>query len=91
MDETKLDSCASAWLLTRRSFEVYEDVVVSIPNFSTIERFVLVGGGKADDIYDRMMSLAYPKCATRYYKRYDVLLKSELVRYLAEVKYGDSF
>ena len=29
---------------------------MSIPHFSTIERFFLVGGGKADDIYDRMMS-----------------------------------
>ena len=38
---------------------------MGIPNFSTIERFFLVGGGKADDIYDRMMSLAYPKGANK--------------------------
>ena len=48
---------------TTRSFEVHEDVVMGIPNFSTIERFFLVGGGKADDMYNRMMSLAYPKGA----------------------------
>ena len=37
---------------------------MGIPNFSTIERLLLVGGGKADDIYDRMMSLASPKGAS---------------------------
>ena len=36
---------------------------MGIPNFSTIERFFLVGGGKANDIYDRMMSIVYPKGA----------------------------
>ena len=35
---------------TRRSFEILEDVVMSLPNFSTIVRFLLVGGGKANDI-----------------------------------------
>ena len=34
---------------------------MSLPNFSTIERFLIVGGGKANDIYDRMMSIAFPK------------------------------
>ena len=34
---------------------------MSLPNFSTIERFLTVGGGKANDIYDRMMSSAFPK------------------------------
>ena len=60
MDEIKQDTVEPA----RRSFEVHEDVVMSIPNFSTIERFFLVGGGKANDIYDRMKSLAYPNGCT---------------------------
>ena len=42
MDETKLASHFSAWGLTRRSFEDHENVVMGIPNFSTIERFLLV-------------------------------------------------
>ena len=63
MDETKQDTMVPAWIPNRRSFEVHKDVVMSIPNFSTIERFFLVGGGKANDIYDRMMSIAYPNGA----------------------------
>ena len=59
MDDTKLVSQSSTLRLIRRSFESHGDVVMGIPNFSTIERFLLVGGGKADDIYDGMMSLAY--------------------------------
>ena len=64
MDDTKLVSQSSTLRLIRRSFESHEDVIMGIPNFSTIEIFLLVGGGKADDIYDRMMSLAYPKGAS---------------------------
>ena len=36
---------------------------MGIPNFLTIERFLLVGGGKADEIHDRMKARAYPKGA----------------------------
>ena len=35
--------------------------MLRIPQFSTIERFLVCGGGEADDIYDRMMGIAYPK------------------------------
>ena len=45
----------------RYSCEINEDIVLSLPNFSTIERFLTVGGGKANDIYDNMMSIAFPK------------------------------
>ena len=45
----------------RYSCEINEDIVLSLPNFSTIERFLIVGGGKANDIYDNMMSIAFPK------------------------------
>ena len=63
MDKTKLDALSSAWTVTRRSFVVHEGVVMGIPNFSTIALLFLVGEGKADNIYDRMMSLTYPKGA----------------------------
>ena len=59
-DEIKQDTLVPAWIPARRSFGVHEHVVMSLPYFSTIEKFLLVGG-KANDIYDRMMSLAYPK------------------------------
>ena len=45
----------------RYSCEINEDVVLSLPNFSTIERFLTVGGHKANGIYDNMMSIAFPK------------------------------
>ena len=45
----------------RYSCEINEDIVLSLPNFSTIERFLTVGGGKANDIYDNMMSIVFPK------------------------------
>ena len=60
MDEIGQANIGHRRIDTRRSFEIHEDIVMSLPNFSTIERF-LVGGGKANDIYDRLMSIAYPK------------------------------
>ena len=59
MDEINQDTVVQAWIPTRISFEIYEEIVMSLPNFSTIERFFLAGGGKANDIYDRMMSISY--------------------------------
>ena len=63
MDGTNYVSQSSTLSLSRRSFNCYEGLVLGIPNFSTIERFLLVGGGNADEIYDRMMAHAYPKGA----------------------------
>ena len=63
MDGTNYVSQSSTLNPSRRSFNCYEGLVLGIPNFSTIERFLLVGGGKADEIYYRMMAHAYPKGA----------------------------
>ena len=61
MDEFNLDIVGRRKKDFRYSCEINEDVVLSLPNFSTIERFLTVGGGKADDIYNNMMSIAFPK------------------------------
>ena len=61
MDEFNLDIAGRRKKDFRYSCEINEDVVLSLPNFSTIERFFTVGGGKADDIYNNMMSIAFPK------------------------------
>ena len=61
MDEFSLDNIGRRWTDYRSSIEIHEDVIMSLPNFSTIERFFTVGGGKANDIYDRMMRIAFPK------------------------------
>ena len=63
MDVSTLNAQSSAWGIPRRSLDVNEDIVLGIPNFLTIERFLLVGGGNADNIYDRMLRRAYPKGA----------------------------
>ena len=61
MDEINLDTTGRRRIDYRSNFDIHEDVIMSLPNFSTIERFLIVGGGKANDIYDRMMSIAFPK------------------------------
>ena len=61
MNEFNLDIVGRRKKDYRYSCEINEDVVLSLPNFSTIERFLTVGGGKANDIYDNMMSIAFPK------------------------------
>ena len=61
MDEFNLDIVGCRKKDYRYSFEINEDVVLSFLNFSTIERFLTVGGGKAADIHDNMMKIAFPK------------------------------
>ena len=62
MDKFNLDIAGRRRNDYRSSCEINEDVVLSLLNFSTTERFLTVGGGKADDIYYNMMSVAFPKC-----------------------------
>jgi len=59
MDEFNMDIARCRKQDYRYSCKMNEDVVLSLPNFSTIERFFTVGGGKADDIYNNMMSIAF--------------------------------
>ena len=61
MDEIKQDTTEPVWTPDIRNLEVHEDIILRIPNFTTIERFLIVGGGKADHIYDGMMECAIPK------------------------------
>ena len=61
MDEFNQDNIGRRRIDYRSSFDIDEDVIMSLTNFSTIERLLTVGGGKANDIYDRMMSIAFPK------------------------------
>jgi len=61
MDGFNLDTTGHRRNDYRSRFDSNEDVVLSLPNFSTIETFLTVGGGKANDIFDNMMSIAFPK------------------------------
>ena len=53
MDDFNLDIAGRRRIDYRHSIDVNED--------STIERLFIVGGGKADYIYNRMMNIAFPK------------------------------
>ena len=55
MDECSQDNIGHRRIDYKSSLEIHEDVIMSLPNSST------VGGGKANDIYDRMMSIVFPK------------------------------
>ena len=59
MDKFNLDTTERRRIDNRSNFDIHEGVIMSLPNFSTIERFLIVGGGKSNDIYDRMMSIAF--------------------------------
>ena len=61
MDGFNLDTTGHSRNDYRSRFDINEDVVLSLPNFSTIETFLTVRGGKANDIYDNMMSIVFPK------------------------------
>ena len=51
----------------RRKYEFHEDIYiyihryVRILQFSTIEILLISGGGNPDDMYDRLMEIAYSK------------------------------
>ena len=56
MDEIKQDTTESVWIPVPMNLEVHEDIILRTPNFTTSERFLIVGRGNADDIYDRLMN-----------------------------------
>ena len=61
MDDFNLEIAGRRRIDYRHSIDVNEDIILSLPNFLTVERFFIVGGGKGDGIYNRMMSIAFPK------------------------------
>ena len=61
MEATFVSTTESVWIPVTRNLEVHEDIILRILQFTTIERFLIVGGGNADDIYNRIMEVAYRK------------------------------
>ena len=61
MDESKIDTHETAWISSRNRIEAHEDIILWNPRFSTIERFLVCGGGAPFDMYDRIMELNFPK------------------------------
>ena len=50
MDDYNLDIAGCRRI---HRIDVTEDIILRLPNVSTIERFFIAGGGKADDIYNK--------------------------------------
>ena len=61
MDESKIDTQQPAWISSRNRIEAHEDISFRNPRFSTIERFLVCGGGAPFAMYDRIMELIFPK------------------------------
>ena len=70
MDNPKNETLESVWIPIQQKVDFYEDLILRIPQFSAIERFLVNGGGVAEGIcenpkiigiYDRIMDIAYPK------------------------------
>ena len=60
MDESNIDTQESAWITSRNRVET-EDIILRSPRFSAIERFLVYGGGKPFDMYNRMMEKSFQK------------------------------
>ena len=63
MDESSIDTQESAWITSRNRVETHEDIILRSPRFSAIERFLVYGGGKPFDMYNRMMEKIFPKAS----------------------------
>ena len=61
MDEFKQDTPEPEWITSRNRIEAHEDIILRNPRFSTIERFLICGGGGAFNMCNRMMELMHPK------------------------------
>ena len=61
MDESSIDTQESAWITSRNRVEAHVDIILRSPRLSAIERFLVHGGGKPFDMYNRMMETFFQK------------------------------
>ena len=61
MDESNIDTQESAWITSRNRVEAHIDIILRSPRFSSIECFLLCGGGKPFEMYNRIMEKIFPK------------------------------
>ena len=61
MDNSKIDTRESAWMASRNRVEYKVDIILRSPRFSSIERFMVHGGGKPFDMYGRIMEIIFLK------------------------------
>ena len=61
MDNSNIDTRESARIASRNRVEYKVDIILTSPRFSSIERFMVHGGGKPFDMYGRIMEIIFPK------------------------------
>ena len=61
MDDSNIDTRESAWIASRNRVEYKVDIILRSPRFSSIERFMVHGGGKPFDMHGRIMEIIFPK------------------------------
>ena len=61
MDDSNIDTRESAWMTSRNRVENKVDVILRSPKFTSIERFMVHGGGHPFEMYGRMMEIMFPK------------------------------
>ena len=61
MDNSNIDTQESAWISSRNRVETHVDIILRSPRFSSIERFLVCGGGAPFEMYCRIMETIFPK------------------------------
>ena len=61
MNNSNIDTRESACMTSRNRVERKVDINLRSPIFSSIERFMVHGGGQPFDMYGRMMEIMFPK------------------------------
>ena len=61
MNDSNIDTRESAWMTSRNRVEHKVDIILRSPRFSSIERFMVHGGGHPFDMYGRIMEIMFPK------------------------------
>ena len=61
MDNSNIDTQESEWISSRNRVEYEIDIILRSPRFSSIERFLVYGGGAPFDMYCRIMETIFPK------------------------------
>ena len=61
MNDSNVDTRESAWMASRNRVERKVDIILRFPIFSSIERFMVHGGGQPFDMYGRIMEVVFPK------------------------------
>ena len=61
MDESYIDTQEAAWTTRRNRIEANTDIILISPRFTSIERFLVFGGGTPFEMYGSIMEIIFPK------------------------------